>query len=147
MTDDDLIEQPKEGVLEVIPFGCEGSVIPGVVADRSKRWRPTLFIGGPLDGQHIRVPADGRLYDLPLQAVADENGDIDIDISLRRYVPSFVTFDGRRMMVYLYLNHLREYHNKCLNAERQRQEALPVEESAEMKLIERSKKRLGIEVE
>lgn len=104
----ELIEagsDPTVNVVLIQPVGCEGSDHSNVKEHRGIgrygngiRVEHIMFIGGPLDGRIMAVPADGRLYDY-------QSGDSMSPI-VDRYVPSVISFDGNRRMVYILFAHI-----------------------------------------
>lgn len=88
-----LTQVPDNEMPLVIPYGMVGSDISGVKP--SNREVSMLFIGGPLDGRMVRVPADGRLYD-------HHKGMTDT----YRYIPSVISFQGVRRGVYILMERL-----------------------------------------
>jgi hypothetical protein len=87
------LTMPTGELLPLIqPIGCAGSDMSNVKphGNRLTKGEPMLFIGGPLDGNVLRVPADGRMYEHI----------VGFD-TFFRYMPAIISFDGQRRMVYI----------------------------------------------
>ena len=112
MPDDEIIDaeidQPlaERTAISIIPGTCPDSHIANYKATQYAPPRQLLFIGGPLDGQTVRICADGRLHE---HHTDSQRGSGLGDGPTYVYCPAVIQLKGKATVVYILQDHvLRE---------------------------------------
>lgn len=114
----------------ITPGLTAGTLIPGFKGESRRPDKPILFIGGPLDGQIIGVPPDGRHYNHHT-APYDPMHDVEY-----LYVPAIIQLRGRATVVYL-------LEQRILIADKNAIEQEAIEKA---RMIEQPAKRIAAEL-